>query len=63
MCTKLNAIKIPESANVHTLCRDSRTSQGMADNMEAMEAPKPNSTSNDGRAQQNSVPRDVNREK
>jgi hypothetical protein len=60
---KLNAIKAPETANVHCLCRESVTSHGMKESMDATEAPSPNSTSNEGSAQQSKVLTDVNKEK
>ena len=63
MLTKLNAIKIPEIENVHCLCRESVTSHGMNESMDATEAPKPKSTSKDGSAQQRRVLSEVNREK
>jgi hypothetical protein len=61
--TKLHAIKTPETVNVRTLCRESVTNQGKNEREEATEAPSPNSTSNEGSAQQSSVLREVNREK
>ena len=63
MLTKLAKIKTPETANVHCLCRDSVTSQGMNDSIDATVAPSPIRTSNDGSAQHSNVPSDVNREK
>jgi hypothetical protein len=61
--TKLQAIKTPEMLKVRILCRDSVTSQGRNDSIDATDAPNPNSTSNEGRAQQSSVLREVNSEK
>lgn len=63
MLTKLSAIKIPDIMKVHCLCRDSVTSQGVKERNDATDAPSPKRTSKDGRAQQRSVPTDVNREK
>jgi hypothetical protein len=60
---KLSAIRTPEIVNVHCLCRESATSHGMKESIEATDAPKPKSTSNDGSAQQSKVPTDVKREK
>jgi len=60
---KLNPIRMPVAANVHCLCLESVTSHGIADKVEATDAPSPASTSSDGRAQQSKVPTDVKREK
>jgi hypothetical protein len=61
--TKLHAIKAPDTVNVRALCRESVTNQGKTERVEATEAPSPNNTSNEGRAQQSRVLREVNREK
>ena len=63
MFTKLSAMRMPDTANVHGLCRDNVTSHGMNESIDATEAPKPNSTSNEGSAQQRRVLNEVNREK
>jgi hypothetical protein len=63
MFTKLMAIRMPEIENVHCLCCESVTSHGRNESIDATEAPKPSRTNRDGRAQQRSVPTDVNREK
>jgi hypothetical protein len=63
MFTKLRAINMPETENVHCLCRESVTSHGMNESAEATDAPKPKRTSKEGSAQQSSVLSDVNREK
>lgn len=63
MFTKLRAINAPAIENVHPLWRDSETNQGMNDSRDAIELPKPNSTSNEGRAQHSSVLSDVKRDK
>jgi len=63
MFRKLSAISVPEIAKVHCLCLDRVTSHGNVDNVEATDAPSPANTSKDGRAQQSSVPTDVNNEK
>jgi hypothetical protein len=63
MFTKLSAVRIPDTANVHCLCRESVTNHGMNDSIEATDVPRPTSTSNDGRAQQRRVLSEVNREK
>lgn len=60
--TKLAAIRTPEIAKVQFLCRDSATSHGSADNVDATVAPSPASTSSDGNAQHSSVPTDPNSE-
>jgi hypothetical protein len=57
------AIRMPEIENVHCLYRDSVISHGRNESIDATEAPNPSRTSRDGRAQQSSVPADVNREK
>jgi hypothetical protein len=49
--------------NVATLCRESATNHGTNESTDATDAPNPNSTSNEGNAQQSNVLRDVNREK
>jgi hypothetical protein len=54
---------MPEAANIHCLCLESVTSHGIADRVEATDAPNPASTRSDGRAQHSSVPTDVNNEK
>jgi hypothetical protein len=61
--TKLTTIRTPDTANVHCLWRDSVASHGMNDSIDATDAPRPNSTSSDGSAQQRRVLSDVNREK
>jgi len=48
---------------VSTLCRDSVTSHGRNESIDASDAPSPNKTSNEGRAQQSRVPAEVNRER
>jgi hypothetical protein len=63
MLTKLSAIRTPDTVNVHCLCRDIVTSHGMNESIDATDAPKLKSTSNDGRAQHKRVPSDVNRER
>jgi hypothetical protein len=63
MFTKLSAIKMPESANVHCLCLERVTSRGNADKVEATDAPDPASTKREGRAQHKRVPTDVKSEK
>lgn len=63
MFTNPKAISKPDTANVHCLCRDKVTSHGKNDSMDATEAPRPNKTSSEGKAQQSKVPRDVNSEK
>jgi len=45
------------------LCLDSVTNHGKDDSVDATDAPNPASTRSDGRAQQSSVPREVNSEK
>jgi len=60
---KLRPIRTPETENVHCLWRDSVTSHGKNESVEATEAPSPASTSSDGSAQHKSVPTDVNSEK
>ena len=57
------AIKTPYIVNVHALWRERVTSHGMNVSSDATDAPRPNSTSSDGRAQQSSVLTDVNSEK
>src|SRR5436305_9150741 len=57
---KLAKINVPEIPNTHALCRDKVTSHGMNDNADATDAPRPNNTSSEGRAQQKSVLIDVN---
>ena len=54
---------MPEIEKVHNLCRESVTSHGANESMDATDAPKPKSTNNEGRAQQSKVLREVNREK
>ena len=61
--TKLSAIRMPDSENVHCLCRESVTSQGMNESADATDAPNPKSTSNEGSAQQSKVLSEVNSEK
>jgi hypothetical protein len=56
-------MRIPDVKNVHCLCRDSATSHGKVESMDATDAPKPKRTSKEGRAQQSSVLSDVNKEK
>jgi hypothetical protein len=63
MFTKLSAIRVPDTANVHCRCRESVTSHGMNESIDATEAPKPKSTSSDGSAQHTRVLSDVKREK
>ncbi len=63
MFKKFSAIKAPETANVHCLCLESVTSHGNSDNVEATDAPSPASTKSEGKAQQSSVPTDVNNKK
>src|SRR6267142_4669061 len=63
VCKKLTASNAPEIQNTHSLWRESVTSQGITESMEATEAPKPSSTSSDGSAQQSSVLTDVNSDK
>ena len=63
MFKKLSAIRMPEAANVHCLCLESVTSHGIAERVEATDAPNPARTRSDGRAQHSSVPTDVNNEK
>jgi hypothetical protein len=63
MFTKLKAIRMPEIKNVHCLSLERVTSHGKNESIDATDAPRPSSTSRDGRAQQSSVPTDVNREK
>jgi hypothetical protein len=63
MFRKLKPIKMPDIENVHTLCRERVTSQGVEASIGATDAPKPNNTSSDGSAQHKSVLRDVNNEK
>jgi hypothetical protein len=63
MFTKLSAIRMPEIENVHCLCRESVTNHGRNESIDATDAPKPSRTRREGRAQQSSVPTDVNREK
>ena len=49
--------------NVTTLCHESAVNQGKNESIDATDAANPNSTSNEGNAQQSRVLRDVNREK
>lgn len=63
MFTKLSAMSTPDIVNVHCLCRESVTSHGMKDSMDATDAPNPKRTSRDGSAQHKSVLTDVNSEK
>lgn len=56
-------MRLPEIEKVHCLCRDSVTSQGKNESVDATEAPSPNSTSREGKAQHSSVLRDVKSEK
>src|SRR5229473_3250845 len=51
----------PDKANTQSLCRDKLTSQGALERSDATVAPRPRRTSSEGRAQQKSVPSDVNR--
>jgi hypothetical protein len=60
---KLNAMNTPDTENVHSLCRESVTSHGKDERIDATDAPSPNRTSNAGSAQQSSVLTDVKREK
>lgn len=60
---KLSAINVPEMENVQCLWRDRVTSQGINESIDATDAPKPNSTNNEGRAQHSKVPSEVKREK
>jgi hypothetical protein len=48
---------------VRTLWRERATSHGRNESVDATDAPSPNSTSSDGRAQQSSVLRELNSEK
>src|SRR5579863_5915426 len=50
----------PAVVNTQTLWWDNSTSQGTNERTDATVAPRPNSTSNEGKAQQSSVPNDVN---
>jgi len=61
--TKLAAINTPDIENVQNWCCERRTSHGMKESNDATDAPKPNSTSSDGRAQHKRVLRDVNRDR
>jgi hypothetical protein len=63
MFTKLKPIRMPDIENVHSLWRESVTNHGMNESIDATDAPKPSRTRRDGRAQQRSVPTDVNKEK
>jgi hypothetical protein len=63
MFTKLSAIRTPDTPNVQCLCFESVTSHGTNERVEATDAPKPKSTSNEGRAQHTNVLTDVNKEK
>jgi len=63
MFTKLIAINTPDTENVHALWRERVTSHGMNERNDATDAPRPNNTSSDGRAQQSRVLTDVNSEK
>jgi|SRR4029078_8163763 len=63
MFTKLKQIKVPDSKNVHCLCLESVTSHGKKESVDATDAPKPNNTSNEGRAQHRRVLSEVNKEK
>jgi hypothetical protein len=63
MLTKLRAIRMPDTANVHCLYLESITNHGMRESVDATDAPNPTSTRSDGRAQQRRVPTDVNSEK
>jgi hypothetical protein len=63
MFMKLRTIKAPDIENVQALWRESITSQGMTESIDATDAPSPINTSNDGRAQHNNVLRDVNSDK
>ena len=63
MFTKLSAISVPEMEKVHCLWRERVTSHGMNESMDATDAPKPNRTNNEGRAQQTRVLSEVNKEK
>jgi hypothetical protein len=60
---KLHAIRAPEMLKVRTLWRESATSHGRNESIDATDAPRPNKTSNDGRAQQSSVLTELNSEK
>jgi len=61
--TKLKTINAPDKENVHALWRERVTSHGMNESSDATEAPRPNKTSSEGRAQHIKVLRDVNNEK
>jgi len=60
---KLAAMSAPEIPKTQGLCRDNATSQGQAVSVEATDAPRPASTSRDGRAQQSNVPTELKSEK
>jgi len=53
----------PDKAKTHSLWREKLTSQGALERNEATVAPRPRSTSSDGKAQHNSVPSDVKSER
>ena len=54
---------MPETKNVQCLCLESVTNHGKNDSVDAIDAPRPNSTSNEGKAQHKRVLSDVNKEK
>jgi hypothetical protein len=60
---KVKAMRPPDIANVHCLCRDNVTSHGKNERVDATDAPSPNSTSSEGSAQQRRVLNEVNNEK
>lgn len=57
--TKFPAMSMPEIAKTQVLRWDSVTSHGTAERKAATVVPSPNRTSNDGRAQQSSVPSEL----
>jgi len=63
MLKKPRAISKPDTANVHCLCRDRVTSHGKNESIDATDAPRPNKTSSEGKAQQSNVPTELNSEK
>ena len=60
---KLRTISIPAIENVHALCLERTTNQGMNESIDATDAPNPINISNDGNAQHSNVLKDVNSEK
>ena len=63
MLSKLKAINAPDIENVQPLWWDRVTSHGMNDSRDATDAPRPKSTSSDGKAQHSMVLKEVNNEK